>query len=185
MSCKKDTENRLLASKKENKKKEVICFNIHAAWVFNVNVLKKNASKTSEEWKNWQLFLSDFTKVPKNDLRSLQKKSVELSKKVDYLSGTIPLEYDFPQIKSRIAALTTKVKMLDMYLHLRELQENKIMLLFPDINSQIVALQNQMNKIVIKSKIPLEEGESELRKMLDSSRAIPNVKPDPNLPRIE
>jgi hypothetical protein len=43
-----------------------------------------------------------------------------------------------------------------------------------------------MDKIVIKSKIPLEEGESELLKMLDTTRAIPN-KPqtDPNSPRVE
>jgi hypothetical protein len=47
-------------------------------------------------------------------------------------------------------------------------------------------LQNQMNKIIQKSKIPLEEGESELLKMLDTARAIPNTPQiDPNIPRVE
>jgi len=49
-----------------------------------------------------------------------------------------------------------------------------------------VSLQNQIDKIVQKSKIPLEEGESELLKMLDTTRAIPNtLQPDPNIPRVE
>jgi hypothetical protein len=42
-----------------------------------------------------------------------------------------------------------------------------------------------MDKIVEKSKIPVEEGESEL-KMMDPARAIP-TQPliDPNTPRVE
>jgi hypothetical protein len=45
-----------------------------------------------------------------------------------------------------------------------------------------------MDKIVEKSKIPVEEGESELMKMMDDSRAIPNNNQtmiDPNIPRVE
>jgi hypothetical protein len=40
----------------------------------------------------------------------------------------------------------------------------------------------------LKSKIPVEEGESELMKMMDDSRAIPNNSQtmiDPNIPRVE
>jgi hypothetical protein len=40
----------------------------------------------------------------------------------------------------------------------------------------------------LKSKIPVEEGESDLMKMMDASRAIPNSNPtinNPNLPQIE
>jgi hypothetical protein len=43
-----------------------------------------------------------------------------------------------------------------------------------------------MDKIVEKSKIPIEEGESDLLRMMDTSRAIPNTpKIDPNIPRVE
>ena len=43
-----------------------------------------------------------------------------------------------------------------------------------------------MDKIVEKSKIPIEEGEYELMKMMDASRAIPTTPViDPNLPRVE
>jgi hypothetical protein len=42
-----------------------------------------------------------------------------------------------------------------------------------------------MDKIVEKSKIPVEEGESELIKMMDPARAIPTPLIDPNTPRVE
>jgi hypothetical protein len=47
-----------------------------------------------------------------------------------------------------------------------------------------------MDKIVEKSKIPVEMGESEMLKMLDTTRAIPstpipNKSFDPNTPRVE
>jgi hypothetical protein len=41
-----------------------------------------------------------------------------------------------------------------------------------EINNEL-SLQRQMDKITQKSKIPVEEGESELMKMMDASRAIP------------
>jgi hypothetical protein len=42
-----------------------------------------------------------------------------------------------------------------------------------------------MDKITEKSKIPVEEGESEMLRMLDTTRAIPSTTIDPNLPRVE
>jgi len=69
---------------------------------------------------------------------------------------------------------------------LKDIPEQKVIALIPEINTQLAALQNQMDKIVQKNKIPLEEGESELIKMLDSARAIPNTPQlDPNIPRVE
>jgi hypothetical protein len=56
-----------------------------------------------------------------------------------------------------------------------------------EINNELSSLQRQMDKITQKSKIPVEEGESELMKMMDASRAIqntpsPNTLIDPNTP---
>jgi hypothetical protein len=48
--------------------------------------------------------------------------------------------------------------------------------LIAEINNELASLQRQMDKIKKKSKIPVEEGESELMKMMDDSRAIPNIK---------
>jgi hypothetical protein len=74
---------------------------------------------------------------------------------------------------------------LDLFIHLNDIPDQKVLVLVGEINEELISLQNQMDKIVQKSKIPLEEGESDLLKMLDTARAIPNVKPDPNLPHIE
>mgnify|MGYP007032619383 CR=1 FL=1 len=124
-------------------------------------------------------------KKPRKSLSAFQKKAAELSKKVMVLNNFIPTEFNIPQIKARISTLTTKIRMLDLYIHLNDIPDQKILILVGEINTELASLQNQMDKTVQKSKIPLEEGESDLMKMLDTARAIPNIKPDPNLPRIE
>ena len=130
--------------------------------------------------------MAELDQKPKKTIGAFQKKSAELSKKVMALNNFIPTEFNKPQIKARIAILITKIRMLDLYIHLKDIPDQKVIALIPEINTELASLQNQMDKIVIKSKIPLEEGESELLKMLDTTRAISN-KPqtDPNSPRVE
>ncbi len=185
-SCKNDNEKRQEEAKKDIKKKELIFSNIDKAWVFNAKPLNSTSQANTVSWKEWGSFLAEFDQKPKKTIGAFQKKSKELSKKAMTLNDFIPVEFDKPQIKARIAILITKVRMLDLYIHLAAIPDQKIVALIPEINTELASLQNQMDKIVIKSKIPLEEGESELRKMLDTTRAIPN-KPqtDPNSPRVE
>ena len=187
-SCKDENEKRLVENKKDAQKKEVIFSNINKAWVFNANPINETSRSTELGWSEWRMFLSELDQKPKKTIGAFQKKSAELSKKVMALNTNIPLNFDKPQLKSRIAVLITKVRMLDLYIHLKDIPDQKVVALIPEINIELVSLQNQMDKIVQKSKIPLEEGESELLKMLDTTRAIPNtpqIQPDPNKPRIE
>ncbi|MBX9807784.1 MAG: hypothetical protein K2X95_08295, partial [Flavobacteriaceae bacterium] len=116
------------------------------------------------------------------------KKATEISKKAMALNDNIPIEFAKPQIKARISALITKVRMLDLFIHLNTIPDQKIIVLVGEINTELISLQNQMDKIVQKSKIPLEEGESDLLKMLDTSRAIPTTRQQAeelNKPRVE
>ena len=185
-SCKDDTEKRLVETEKDAKKKELIFSIIEKAWVFNAKPINETSRSTALGWNEWRLFLAELDQKPKKTIGAFQKKSTEISKKVMALNDNIPLEFAKPQIKARIAILITKVRMLDLYIHLSDIPEQKVIALIPEINIQLVALQNQMDKIVQKSKIPLEEGESDLIKMMDSARAIPNSPPiDPNIPRVE
>jgi hypothetical protein len=187
-SCKNENEKRLVENKKDAQKKEVIFSNINKAWVFNVNPINATSRANKLSWNEWREFLSELEQKPKKTIGAFQKKSTELSKKVTALNNFIPVEFNKPQIKSRIAILITKVRMLDLYIHLKDIPDQKVIALIPEINTELVSLQNQMDKIVQKSKIPLEEGESDLIKMLDSARAIPNTQQlpiDPNRPRIE
>ena len=187
-SCKNDNEKRQVESIKDIKKKELIFSIIEKAWVFNGKPINETSRSSALTWKEWREFLSELDQKPKKTIGAFQKKSSELSKKVMALNNLIPVEFNEPPIKARIGILITKVRMLDLYIHLKDIPEQKVIALIPEINIQLVALQNQMDKIVQKSKIPLEEGESDLIKMLDSARAIPNspqMPIDPNIPRVE
>lgn len=185
-SCKNDNEKRQVESIKDIKKKELIFSIIEKAWVFNAKPINETSRSSALAWVDWRSFLSELDQKPKKTIGAFQKKSAELSKKAMALNNQIPVEFNKPQIKARIAILITKVRMLDLYIHLKDIPEQKVIALIPEINIQLIALQNQMDKIVQKSKIPLEEGESDLIKMMDSARAIP-TKPqfDPNIPRVE
>lgn len=184
-SCKNDTERRLVETEKAAKKKELIFSNINKGWVFNSNPINATSQANTLSWNEWRLFLAELEQKPKKTIGAFQKKSTELSKKAMALNDFTPAEFNKPQIKARISTLVTKVRMLDLFIHLNDIPDQKVLVLVGEINEELVSLQNQMDKIVQKSKIPLEEGESDLLKMLDTARAIPNVKTDPNLPHVE
>ena len=185
-SCKNENEKRLVETKKEAQKKELVFSNINKGWVFNTTPINETSKNYTSSWKEWRLFLEELEQKPKKTIGAFQKKATELSKKALALNAFIPTEFNNPQIKSRISVLITKVNMLDLFLHLNTIPDQKVIALVGEINEDLTSLQNQMDKITRKSKIPLEEGESELLKMLDTARAIPNTpQPDPNLPRVE
>lgn len=185
-SCKNDTEKRLAETQRDAKKKELIFENINKGWVFNANPINATSQANLSSWNEWRLFLAELDQKPKKTIGAFQKKSTEISKKAMALNDNIPINFDKPQIKARISILITKVRMLDLYIHLKDIPDQKVIALIPEINTELASLQNQMDKLVQKSKIPLEEGESDLIKMLDTARAIPNTpQPDANLPRIE
>jgi hypothetical protein len=185
-SCKEEHENRQMASVKDIKKRELIFDLIQKSWIFNAKPVNETSQSLTQTWNEWRIFLTELDKKPKKTIGAFQKKSADLSSKALALSNGIPLEFDKPQIKARLAILITKVRMLDLYIHLKEIPDKKVVALIPEINVQLIALQNQMDKIIQKSKIPLEEGESDLIKMLDPSRAIPNSPQlDSNTSRVE
>lgn len=182
-SCQNKNEKQLLDTQKDLKRRELVYEKINKGWLFDSSsILAQNQSTT---WQEWRLFLTELNQKPTKIIGAFQKKATELSKKAMALNDNIPVEFNNPQIKARIATLITKVRLLDLFIHLKNIPEEKVLALVTQINEELDSLQNQMNKIVQKSKIPLEEGESELRMMMDSARAIPNVEPDPNLPRVE
>jgi hypothetical protein len=188
LSCKKDEQIRIVESAKDAQKKEVIFSNIKKGWVFNAKPINSVSQASTLTWNTWGVFLSELDQKPKKTIGAFQKKAAELTKKAMALEFNIPIEFDKPQIKSRVNVLITKVRMLDLFIHLDNIPDKEVLTLISEINIELVSLQNQMDKLVQKSKIPLEEGESELLKMLDSTRAIPNTPQlvqDPNKPRVE
>ncbi|HEX9152425.1 MAG TPA: hypothetical protein VF842_10105 [Flavobacterium sp.] len=192
-SCQNDNQKRIAENKKEIKKRELIFKNIEKGWTFYDTPITEASEKSIATWNELRMFLAELAQKPKKTIGAFQQKSKELSKKVMALNENIPVEFNKPQIKSRISTLITKVRLLDLFIHLDNIPDKKVTLLVSEINLELVSLQRQMDKIVEKNKIPVEEGESDLLKMMDTARAIPNTPTpnssntpiDPNLPRVE
>ncbi|TRX02175.1 hypothetical protein [Flavobacterium gawalongense] len=189
-SCQNDNQKRIAENKKEIKKREIIFKNIEKRWVFYDTPITEASEKSIATWNELRMFLAELAQKPKKTIGAFQQKSKALSKKAMALNENIPLEFNKPQIKSRISTLITKVRLLDLFIHLDNIPDKKVTQLVAEINLELVSLQRQMDKIVEKSKIPVEEGESDLLKMMDTARAIPstpipNTPIDPNLPRVE
>ena len=186
-SCQNENEKRLAENAKEAKKKEKIFNNINKAWIFIDEPINEVSEQNVKGWTEWRDFLKEIGDKPRKTIGAFQKKSTAISKKAIALNNNIPSQFNQPQIKARIAILITKVKMMDLFIHLNQIPDDKVAFLIGEINKELVSLERQMDKIVEKAKIPKEEGEADFLKMLDTTRAIPNSAPpiDQNLPRVE
>ena len=192
-SCQDENEKRLAENKKEAKKKDIIFNNINKAWVFIDEPINEVSEQNVNTWKEWREFLKELDQKPRKTIGAFQKKSAAIAKKAMALNNNIPAQFNQPQIKSRISSLITKVKMMDLFIHLHKIPDEKVTFLIGEINKELVSLERQMDNIVVKSKIPKEQGEEDFLKMLDTTRAIPNSNMAPtslrnidqNLPKVE
>jgi hypothetical protein len=197
-SCKNDNEQRLADTLRDTKKKELIFSTINKSWVFYDTPINTTSQATLSTWTEWRAFMNELSGKPKKTIGAFQKKAKALSTKVMALNINIPYQFDTPQIRSRIGTLITQVRMLDLYINLDNVSDKKVIKQVSEINIELVSLQRQMDKIVEKSKIPLEVGESELLMMLDTTRAIQSGNPmipgnpgsinspsNPNAPHVE
>ena len=184
-SCQNDDQKRIAENKKEIQKREVILKNIDKGWVFYDTPVTEAAENSLANWNEWRVFFVELAQKPKKTIGSFQQKSKAITKKAMALNDNIPGAYSIPAIKSRISTVVAKTQMLDLYINLDNIPDKKVVKLIAEINLELVSLQRQMEKTVDKSKIPVEVGESDLIKMRDASRAIPNVIIDENIPRVE
>jgi hypothetical protein len=168
LSCKEDN------TKAENEKiiaKNTQTFNlVNSVWNLKTPILSPTAKNEVANWNEWQQFVIEINQKPKSNLTAFQLKTKNISSKIDSLQLNIPSQFDKPQVKSRIAALNTKIKMLDTFIHLTDVPQNKIKELIPEINEEINALVGQWEEIIIKKRIPREVGEEYLIKALDTAR---------------
>ena len=108
------------------------------------------------------------------------QKAKTLSKRAAELNNNIPIKYNLPEIKSRIAVITTKINAINLYIHLNQIPDKKIVQLAQEINAEVASMQWQLDEIKRKSEIKMEEGEGDMIRMLDTTRAIPN-NPEPKI----
>lgn len=126
-------------------------------------------------WDEWRNFLREINQKPKSTLSAFQKKATVLVAKSNELLMGIPDGFNKPQVRARIMVINTKLKSLDLFIHLNQIPDDKIVKLVDEINVEIDYLQLQMEEIVQRSLIPREEGEPDFQKMKDTTRAIPNM----------
>lgn len=167
-SCEEDT------TKAENEKiiaKNNQTFNlINSVWDLKTPALSATVENDVANWNEWQQFEIEINQKPKSNLTAFQLKTKNISSKIDSLQLNIPPLFDKPQVKSRIAALNTKIKLLDTFIHLTDVPQDKIKQLIPEINAEINALVGQWEEINIKKRIPKEVGEEFMIKALDTAR---------------
>lgn len=172
ISCKNNDNIRIAENLKASKKKEVVFANISKGWVFNTQPSNETSQALTTNWTEWRIFLDELSKKPNSTIGAFQQKSKNLSKKALDLKTKIPSRFNGPAIKTRITVLITKVNSLDLYINLTQIPDAKVLMLIGEINTQIQSLQTQMDEITRRSLIKTEEGESDLIKMMDTTRAI-------------
>ena len=167
-SCEEDTTQ---ADNKEILAKNSQTFNlVNSVWNLSIPSTSPNVQRELSNWNAWQQFVIEINQKPKSNLTAFQLKTKNLSSKIDSLGINIPTSFDKPQVKSRISSLSTKIRMLDNFINLTDVPQNKIKELLPEINQEIAALVGQWEEIYIKKQIPTEEGESYMIKALDTTR---------------
>lgn len=176
VSCNDDVERRKIENARDLKKKEVVFAKIDKAWNFNTNPINPVSGTLAVSWTEWRVFLNELAQKPKSTIDAFRKKAKTLSQKAAELNKKIPVQFNKPEIRSRIAVLETKINSLNLFINLNDIPDNKVIAAISDINAELTSLQMQMGEIVRKSQIPKEEGEADMIRMLDTARAIPNVK---------
>ena len=174
ISCQEDPKARALEQEKETQKREVVFANINKGWNFNSQPSNETARNLTTYWAEWRVFLNELGQKPKSSIGAFQQKAKTLSKRAVELNNNIPIKYDLPEIKSRIAVVTTKINTVNLYIHLNQIPDKKITQLVQEINTELASLYTQIDEIRIKGEIKMEDGEADMIRMLDTTRAIPS-----------
>ena len=179
-SCQEDPKVRALKQEKETQKREAIFANINNGWNFISQPVNGTSQELTINWAEWRVFLNELGQKPKSSIGAFQQKAKTLSKRAVELNNNIPIKYNLPEIKSRIAVITTKVNAINLYIHLNQIPDKKIVLLVQEINKELASMQWQLDEIKRKSEIKMEDGEGDMRLMLDTARAVP-TNPEPKI----
>lgn len=182
VSC-NDESQREAEKVRDAKKKELVFNNIVKAWNFNTQPVNQTSQSLVSDWKEWREILAELEQKPQSSIGAFQKKAKVLSQKGAALAANVPVKYNKPEVKSRISVLNTKINALDLFVNLNNIPDAKVTLVIADINLELAGLQRQLDEIVKKALVPREEGESDMIRMLDTSRAIPTVPKEIILPK--
>lgn len=175
VSCEDNEASRKEAQLKELQKEELQFNKINKSWNFTPIVFSPKANAELKNWEEWRQFINELSQKPKSSMGAFQIKAKLLSKKIEAVLTTLPEYFNKPEIKSRLVVLKTKINSLDLFINLDDIPDQKVIILIGEINTELMSIQNQVDEIVRKSEIPMEQGEADMIRMLDTSRAVKNV----------
>lgn len=173
-SCKDDDADQAAARARDLKKKEAVFATLEKNWVFQPRALNAQTQQAARDWTVWRQFLAELRQKPKSSLDAFRKKSKAMTQKVLELRTGIPAVFDKPEIKARITALTVTVQSLDLYVGLDDIPAEKVLDCIKELNMTLNSMQLQMEEIVARGTVRMEQGESDMLRMLDTTRAIPS-----------
>lgn len=142
---------------------------ISKSWRFYNTGFSPEALQATEDWMEWNSFITELQQKPQTDIGAFQKKTKKLVEKAEALSTTIPPVFNKIQIQSRIDVLITKFKMLNTYIHLDDIPVEKVLQMIDEINTDLASIVSRMETILEKSRILQEEGENEMLRMMNDS----------------
>ncbi|WP_432672593.1 hypothetical protein [Flavobacterium sp. SM2513] len=177
ISCQDEDAVREKNRLKNIEKSELIFEKINKNWNFNKVKSSNEVDEILKNWNQWNDFSREMEQKPKSSINAFRKKAIALSKKAEDLSLKIPEKFDNPQIRSRISIIITQLHALDLYINLDQIPAEKVIAIIPNVNKGLKSLESQFEEILRKEKIPMEQGEADMIKMLDTTRAIPSTKP--------
>lgn len=171
-ACNDNDAQRRVATQKDAARQEAFFKQLNSAWNFTVLTPSPLVQDQLRTWADWNLFISELTSKPVSSLSAFQKKATKLATRAALLQNNIPPKFATPEIKSRIAAVVASVRMLDMYLSVQQPPIERIKPLFSEINTAMSGLNTQFTEIAQRELVPIEKGEADMLRMLDTTRAI-------------
>jgi hypothetical protein len=169
ISCKNQENDMLLVAKMEQKNK--MAFNqINQSWVVFPATTFPEVSAVTNQWKDWKKFESEWLQKPKTSISAFKLKVKNLVAKSDSLHLNVPYQFNSPQVRSRIVAMQTKILSLDTYFDLDVVPHEKVKELIFAINTEYASFYKQCEEIIVKNRIPVEQGEEKLISIKDTTR---------------
>jgi len=119
--------------------------------------------------------LRELSQAPTLRIDNFREKAILLTQLSFDAESQLPFSYQKPAMKARMSALRTRVTMLNQYLRLNPLPLKEIKETIQEINNEIGSILSEANEWEVKQRIPMEEGESDMMQMRDTTRAIPSI----------
>src|SRR5690606_2711808 len=176
--CKKTTSDTYSLNEEQVRRQDSLFNNVNQKWIFEQPETPKIVQDKISEWKDWHNLLDEYTSKPLSSISAFREEAENLAKLGDKLAATVPEEFKNPAVLSRIALLNTHLQDLDMYMQLDQVPDKKIAEILTNINKNTQSIILQMEEILLKKNIPLEEGEENLYQNIDTvKRATLKVLP--------